>query len=126
MMFFIFNVSDTLGRYLGGTPCMATSRKSTIIGVALRVLFFATYLPIAFGSKPTFLFDEDWFKMLNTFLFGLTNGFLSTRCAILAPSFAPEALRQETGAMVGAVISLGITTGSILAIPMGQIVKLAE
>ena len=122
-MFFVFNVSDTTGRYLGGTPCMATSRKSTLIGAALRLLFFATFIPIAYDTKPYFIFGEDWFKILNTFIFGITNGFFSTRCAILAPSFAPEALRQETGAMVGAVISIGITTGSILAIPMGQILK---
>jgi hypothetical protein len=51
-MFFVFNVSDTTGRYLGGTPCMATSRKSTIAGTALRILFFATFLPIAYGSNP--------------------------------------------------------------------------
>jgi hypothetical protein len=51
-MFFVFNVSDTAGRYLGGTPCMATSRKSTIVGTGLRVLFFGTFLPIAYGSDP--------------------------------------------------------------------------
>jgi predicted MFS family arabinose efflux permease len=61
--------------------------------------------------------------MLNAFIFGVTNGFFSTRCAILAPSFAPESMRQETGAMVGAVISLGITSGSLLAIPMGKIIN---
>ena len=111
---------------MGGTPCAATSRKSTLVGTGLRILFFATFVPIAYNANPEFLFGADWFKILNVFIFGMSNGFLSTRCAILAPSFAPIALREETGVMVGAVISIGITTGSVLAIPMAKLTSIGN
>jgi predicted MFS family arabinose efflux permease len=63
--------------------------------------------------------------MLNTLIFGITNGYYSTLCAILGPQFVPENLKQETGSFVGTVIVSGITLGTALAIPMGQLIAIA-
>ena len=118
-----FNVSDTIGRTLAGYA--NTGRTSTLIGSFTRILFFTTYFLIMFQVGPRWLFLSDWFKILNTFLFGFTNGFFSTRCAILAPGVVSETYRQETGSMIGSIISIGILIGSIIAIPMGEFIKIA-
>jgi len=121
-MLMVFNISDTTGRYMGGLPKLTLGRKGIIIGSFTRVLFFATFLPIMFtNSKEGAFFGSDWFKILNAFAFGWTNGFFSTLCAIAAPGLVPANLRAETGALTGCVISIGITTGAFLAIPMGKL-----
>jgi len=40
---------------------------------------------IGFNEQPKWLFDSDWFKILNTFLIGLGNGLLGTLLMILGP-----------------------------------------
>jgi len=98
---------------------MHFGRVSTLIGSYARVIFIMTFMLILFVEPPNWLFGADWFKMLNTFALGITNGFFATLCAILAPSSVPENIRPQTGAFVSIGIILGITIGVALAIPMG-------
>jgi hypothetical protein len=121
-----FNVSDTIGRTLGGSGfCAGVGRNPTLIGSYSRTFFFITYFLIMFQVGPDGLFVSDWFKILNTFIFGFTNGFFSTRCAILAPGVVAATFQQETGSMIGSIISIGILMGSIVAIPMEQFIKMS-
>ena len=88
----LFNVFDTLGRYLAGVPSFMISDKSAIFLCYLRTIFIVTFLLIAFNIPPSWLFglDADWFKVLNMCLFAFTNGFVSTLMAIKAPSKAHD------------------------------------
>ena len=54
-------------------------------------------------------------------LFALTNGFVSTQCAIKAPSMVSDDLKGSIGQSIGFSLSLGIMLGSILCIPMAKI-----
>ena len=81
----LFNVFDTIGRYMAGLKCSQLPRKATVILIYLRVVFIATFLLTAFEVGPEWLFCSDWFKLTNTILFALTNGWLSSLCAIYAP-----------------------------------------
>ena len=87
-----------------------------------RVIFIATFILIAFAEPPSWLFghDADWFKIVNMMLFAFTNGYCSTQCAIKAPSRAPDDSKESVGTFIGMFITLGILTGSILAIGMGK------
>jgi len=53
-------------------------------------------------------------------LFAVTNGLVSTLCAIKAPQFVAEDQREQIGIFVGLFIALGIVCGSIIAIPVGN------
>ena len=121
-MLTLFNLGDCSGRFLGGKLFMHFGRVCTLVGSYVRVIFFPTFLLILFVEPPHWLFGADWFKMLNTFALGLTNGFFATLCAILAPMSVPEETRPQTGAFVSVGIILGITIGVALAIPMGQVI----
>jgi len=94
-------------------------RTGILIGCYARVIFFVTFIPIMFATSGVFY--SDWFIITNALIFGMTNGYFSTLCAISAPGTVPEHLRQETGALVGSVISIGIVCGCFLAIPMKQV-----
>lgn len=72
-----FNIGDTLGKFL------ASYRKlfnlPILIGLfLLRFAFFYTYIKIAKGSQ-----NDKLISYFNTFLFGISNGFLTTGYMIL-------------------------------------------
>lgn len=92
LLVFIFNVFDTIGRWLGGQPYAQLGPKLTIILSYCRVIFIVTSFLIAYNVPPSGLFgdDADWFKILNMCLFGFSNGFLGTLLAVMAPSRAPD------------------------------------
>lgn len=80
IMILLFNVMDTVGRYLGGKVQMK-GKTAILIGYC-RLIFIPSTILIGLKSKPLWLFDADWFKVLNMVLFALSNGFVSTLCAI--------------------------------------------
>ena len=71
-----FNIFDTIGRWLGGK--IHITGKAVMIGSYMRTIFVASCIMIALKSEPQFLFDHDWFKILNMMLFGITNGYIGT------------------------------------------------
>ena len=82
----IFNSWDLIGRSIGGTPCADINRKAVVTMSIVRTVFVATFLLIAFEVAPTWLFEADWFKVLNYSIFAFTNGYTSTLCAVKAPA----------------------------------------
>ena len=94
-MLTLFNSGDVIGRILAAWKFVST--RTTIILSVIRVIFFATFFPIAFSCAPKQLFGADWFKMLNIFLFGLSNGYCACMAAMLVPGTVQEHLRQECG-----------------------------
>ena len=116
----IFNVCDTIGRKLGGILPVSAG-MIYFLGI-LRFLFIFTTIMFALDdsdSDPVF-FERDYLKIANMVLFALTNGLVSTLCAIKAPQFVAEDQREQIGIFVGLFIALGIVTGSVIAIPVGN------
>ena len=81
----IFNSCDLTGRYIGGSACADLPRKAVLWMGYLRTIFLVTFLLIAFEVAPVWLFQADWFKVINFALFAFTNGYTSTLCAVKAP-----------------------------------------
>jgi len=48
--------------------------------------------------------------------FALTNGYISTLCAVKAPSTVVFSMRPQVGAVIGTTITLGIIAGSTIAL----------
>jgi hypothetical protein len=72
----LFNVCDTIGRYIGGAWHLPS--RVIIIMSVVRTVFALTTTLIAFGVDPAWLFRGDVFKVINMVLFALTNGYVST------------------------------------------------
>mmetsp|Transcript_17769 Transcript_17769/g.30087 ORF Transcript_17769/g.30087 Transcript_17769/m.30087 type:complete len:115 (+) Transcript_17769:1179-1523(+) len=111
---------DTIGRFMGGSLNEKISAKAAITMGILRLVFIPTTILIAFKSNPEWLFDGDWFKIVNMIIFALSNGFISTLCAIKAPSFAKEDQREQIGIFISLFIGLGIVSGSIITLFVGK------
>jgi hypothetical protein len=88
LIIFLFNVSDTSGRVLAGKFDLA--REKVVFWSYFRVLFIATFLLTDFKAAPRWLWDTDWFKILNLVAFAMSNGYLATLCAIKAPGTVKE------------------------------------
>ena len=61
---------------------------------------------------------------MNFAIFAFTNGYTSTLCAVKAPATVEGEQKGQVGAFIGVTISLGILSGSVLALGMGQIIEM--
>jgi len=78
----LFNIVDTIGRYLGG-KIMAKKRIVVTLSILRLIFLFTTASTVLIDTMP---FRSDWFRILNLGLYALSNGYLCTQCAIIAPS----------------------------------------
>ena len=118
----IFNIGDTIGRKMGGVPAFFLSDAMTIILSLARVIFVVTFMMTTWQVKPDWLWDSDWFKIINQLLFSFSNGYLSTLCAIKAPGAVEGERKGQVGAFIGITISTGIMLGSLVAVPVGKFI----
>ena len=117
MVILLFNIFDTVGRFLGGK--LNISHKMTINLGLLRLVFVP--LTILIGLKNPVQLDQDWLKLINLILFALSNGLVSTLCAIKAPQFVREDLREKVGIFISLFLGCGLLTGSLSAMLVGLI-----
>ena len=115
----LFNVFDTVGRYSGGLKVFPP--RVVIFLAILRTFFIITTVGVALDWAPTSIFGSDAFKVANLVVFSISNGFVSTQCAIIAPSCVKEDQKEQVGIFVGLFIALGIVMGSLVAIFMAKV-----
>ena len=72
----------------------------------------ATFLLVSFDVS---FFKDDWFVIINVVLFSISNGYISTLCAVKAPQTVEGAAKGQVGGFIGITIATGILLGSILA-----------
>ena len=105
---------------------MNLSRKTTLVLSYLRTVQLVLFLLTLFEVGPVWLFGTDAFKLANFALFAFANGYLSSLCSIKAPKVVKSgAERGNVGAFIGVAKLLGIILGSMIAIPMKEVIKLA-
>ena len=117
----IFNLLDTIGRYAGGVPCLLLSNIVIKISAAARTLFFATFCLISFDAATFFTYD--WFIIFNLAIFSISNGYVSTLCAVKAPQTVEGEAKGQVGGFVGITISTGIVLGSLLAFAVQYLIE---
>mmetsp|Transcript_16703 Transcript_16703/g.22533 ORF Transcript_16703/g.22533 Transcript_16703/m.22533 type:complete len:106 (-) Transcript_16703:46-363(-) len=78
----------------------------------LRTIFLATFLLTTYDVS---FFASDWFITINMILFSISNGYVSTLCAVKAPQTVEGEAKAQVGGFIGITISTGILLGSILS-----------
>jgi hypothetical protein len=124
LVVFIFNVFDTIGRWAGGQEIFDLKIRTVKIGSYARVVFIATFLITDFALPPIWIWNADWFKVLNLVLFATTNGYLGTLCAVKAPGTVKQSRRVIVGAYIGTSIAIGVVIGCILQVCMTPILAM--
>lgn len=116
ILIFLFNVFDTLGRYLGGWKQIFTP-KTTIYLTVGRSIFILTSFLIFYH---TFLY-ADFFMIINMILFAFTNGYGSTLNMIYGPMLVQDEHKEKGGMIMAFHLVGGICFGSFVAIAFGNL-----
>ncbi|KAJ1821918.1 hypothetical protein LPJ75_000604 [Coemansia sp. RSA 2598] len=114
--FLVYNIGDYLGRR--AAPSIPIFRVSSLMAIALaRILL----IPAFFVCHLSFSVWYNWIESDYVFLclvvaLGITNGYLSTRSAIIAPGLSDQP--TIAGSIVAISIGTGLATGSLLSWPV--------
>ena len=117
----IYNVFDTIGRYLVRFLKQSSILNSIIIfgrSILLFTLIFNDYLQQN-NTNETF---TSIFLMVNVGILGLTNGIGATLTFGLASDIAEDEIKKQTGGSIGFFSILGIFLGSTLGLITGEII----
>jgi ABC-type bacteriocin/lantibiotic exporter with double-glycine peptidase domain len=71
---------------------------------------------IGFSEDPKWLFDSDWFKILNTLILGLGNGLCGTLLMIMGPYKVSSADSERAGQIMAFHMTLGRGLGSMVGV----------
>ena len=124
LCFTLFNSFDLIGRTVGGSSCADVPRLTVLWMGGLRTLFIVTFMLIAFEVSPEWLFQADWFKLVNFAIFSFTNGYTSTLCAVKAPGTVEGEQKGQVGGFIGVTIAIGILIGSLAALCLEPIIAM--
>lgn len=90
--FLVFNVGDFLGRYVCSFPIFLVWSRRRLLGMSLaRTLFIPLFLMCnvqrpSLMTISTPIINSDFMFMLILFVFGWSNGYVSSLCMMSAPS----------------------------------------
>ena len=115
-MLCLYTVSDLIGRF---STLLLTKKKiknkQIIIASLLRMILIYTSLMIGMQESPKWLFDADWFKIINNFLIGFGNGFLGSLLMILGPQRVSNYDSERAGQIMAFHMTLGRGLGSMIS-----------
>ena len=119
----LYSCCNTIGRYLM-KYFIPTKRKAYII-ILLRTLFLFT---IIFNHYLYFSLNVNYkitstLLVINIILLGISNGFATSLCMGLAPTFLSDELKGKAGASVSFALSVGSAVGSCVAFGVEKIMK---
>lgn len=114
LMITCFNLFDTIGRFAGGYIQLFTP-KTVFILTVVRLIFIPTFVLIQLNANPAWIFQSDWFRILNMALFALTNGYNSTLLMIYGPTLARDVDKERAGLFMSFHLVGGIFIGALIA-----------
>jgi hypothetical protein len=112
---FIFNVCDTIGRYLPNY--ITVGKRGYYFLVFSRFIFLITY-PLAVFFDKYQIFGDTFvgiYCIINMIVFGLTNGIVSTLSFVLGITACRDELKATAGSSLSFTLICGIFTGTIFA-----------
>lgn len=116
LLILIYNIFDTMGKYIGVIRIFFTKIRITIF-VVVRCLFFATFLLNVQNKYSLSFLTSDWFCLFNLGLFAVSNGYLTTALFILgSESYTKAQQKEKVGFMMSFMFNIGCIGGSLLAL----------
>lgn len=116
--FLLFNVTDYLGRALGGRQLWPKAKQDLLLLLltALRFVFIPLFMFCNLKHQHlSTVFASDLFYVLFMALFGLSNGYLATLCMIYGPKAVSEEKQNLISSSMAAFLGIGLSLGSTLS-----------
>jgi equilibrative nucleoside transporter 1/2/3 len=115
-----FNIFDTLGRSL--SAFWHTSVRLTGILALARAVFIPMIVFLARTTPPTggIVFSNDVSTIVVMILYSFSNGFVSSRALILAPTLVDGKDQEIVGFLMGSSLQLGILLGALIGLGISK------
>lgn len=110
LLYLVFNVFDTCGRYLPGLV-IAVRRRSLLV----TTLFRFAVIPVFYGCAKGWHGFNDLVALLVMAAFAVTNGYLASISMMTGPAQAPPSLRGKAGFIMTVALQAGILFGQIVS-----------
>jgi hypothetical protein len=106
-MLTIYAVIDTIGRYLANV--WIPFNKNTVIWLtAHRIIHIPLSIFIELALPPKWLFQSDWFRILNISIFGFTQGYATALVMMLGPEQVKNTEKEKAGIIMNFHLMGGI------------------
>lgn len=116
----VFNVGDTIGRYIGGVPIfqipIGNTKLMHVLGFA-RLIFVVISILIMLWQ-----IHSPLIQISNLILFAFSNGYLSSIFFCFAPAVVDDSEQDQLGNLMVIMITLGVSVGGLIQIPLAKLV----
>ena len=106
----IYGVIDTIGRWLANV-WIPFNRRTVIWMTLSRLIHIPLSIFIQLNLSPSWLFQSDWFRILNVSIFGFTQGYNTA----LIMMFGPENVKRTEKERAGILMNFHLMGGICLA-----------
>ncbi|ODQ53691.1 hypothetical protein SAICODRAFT_30021 [Saitoella complicata NRRL Y-17804] len=110
--FLIWNSGDVLGRTITLRVVDILSHETLAIASVMRILFLPLFVSCNVRGKGA-IFPSDMYFFMVMFLFGGTNGLVSTASIVKSGQTVAADLKEATGSLVSMLVCLGLLCGSL-------------
>lgn len=114
IMITLHAVLDTFGRYLAGI-WVIFSKDSVVYLTIARVVHVPLSIAIQLALSPSWLFQADWFRLVNISLFALTQGYNTSLLMIYGPQSVQDHQKEKAGMIMNFHLMGGLCTSSMLS-----------
>ncbi|KAG0647540.1 Nucleoside transporter FUN26 [Hyphodiscus hymeniophilus] len=114
--FLVWNLGDLIGRLTALLPFYVRPRPFVALIFAFcRVGFIPLYLLCNIEDHGAIISSDVFYLGVVQFLFGASNGWLSSSCMMGANDYVEDTEREATGGFMATNLVAGLTTGSLLS-----------
>jgi equilibrative nucleoside transporter 1/2/3 len=120
--FLIWNIGDLVGRILITIPLFVLRNGPLLLLFAiLRAGFLPLYFLCNIKGRGAMIPSDTFYLFGVQFLFGMTNGWLSSLCMTQAGECVEEGEREASGGFMALNLVAGLTVGSLLSFAVGKV-----
>ena len=91
----------------------------------MAVLFHIVFLPLfVFGARPAIfppVFGSQIYEISIGLLLGISTGLIGCSAAMMVPELVRDSARERAGFLSTLCLVSGLFTGSLVAIPLGEL-----
>ena len=116
LMLALYTTADILGRFAINLLPVKGRKVSVVIILAAFMRLGVIYTSLQIGTSQKGVFEQDWFKIINTVIIGFGNGLLGTMLMTLGTYKVSANEAERAGQIMAFHMTLGRGLGSMVSL----------
>jgi len=113
-MLALYAVIDTAGRFMANVQIKFFEKHILWLTLS-RIVHIPLSIFIQLALSPSWLFQSDWFRILNMSVFGFTQGYATALVMMLGTQNVKPSEKQRAGIIMNFHLMGGICLGTLFA-----------